>query len=247
MGSQISRNDQDRREKLEKEPRKMDDSLKVKSKAHDDQKRREKLEEELKKMEDSLKVKSKAHYISSEFYSQWDIKLQYASYITGMLGTSGGFFSKFAWKTIAQNYPRLGPVAASTAATMSLFAVLVNIRILPYSPASLHEVHFASGIECQYLKRRVRFFAKTDVWNVDIPWTTLASTYETLLEKKKEVDSRVLPQDWAYQEALKKIEMRRKEKELQVENKDAKKDGILGNANASCAVSCDSTNFRDKK
>lgn len=62
---------------------------------------------------------------------------------------------------------------------------------------------------------------------MDIPWTTLASTYETLLEKKKEVDSRVLPQDWAYQEALKKIEMRRKEKELQEENKDAKKDGIL--------------------
>ena len=82
---------------------------------------------------------------------------------------------------------------------------------------------------------------------MDIPWTTLASTYETLLEKKKEVDSRVLPQDWAYQEALKKIEMRRKEKELQEENKDAKKDGILGNANASCAVSCDSTNLRNKK
>ena len=61
MGSQISRHDQDRKEKLEKESRKMEDSLKVKSKAHDDQKRREKLEEELKKMEDNLKVKSKAH------------------------------------------------------------------------------------------------------------------------------------------------------------------------------------------
>jgi len=206
----------------------MEDSLKVKSKAHDDQKRREKLEEELKKMEDSLKVKSKAHYISSEFYSQWDIKLQYASYITGMLGTSGGFFSKFAWKTIAQNYPRLGPVAASTAATMSLFAVLVNIRILPYSPAALHEVHFASGIECQYLKRRVRFFAKLmfGTWTYHGP-RLHQHMKETLLERKKEVDSRVLPQDWAYQEALKKIEMRRKEKELQEENKDAKKDGIL--------------------
>lgn len=205
----------------------MEDSLMVRSKAHDDQKRREKLEEELRKMEESLKVKSKAHYISSEFYSQWDIKLQYASYITGMLGTSGGFFSKLAWKTIAQNYPRLGPVAAATAGTMNLVAVLVNIHDLPYSPAALHQIHFKAGIECQSLQREVRFFAKTDVWNMDIPWTTLASRYENLLKEKKEVHSRVLPQDWAYQEALKKIEMRRKEKKLQEENKDAKKDGIL--------------------
>ena len=245
MGSQISRDDQNRREKFEEELRKMEDSLKVKSEAHDDQKRREKLEEELRKMEYSLRVKSKAHYISSEFYSQWDIKLQYASYVTGMLGTSGGFFSTLAWKRIVKKYPRLGPAVAATAATMSLSAVLVNIRSLPYSPAALHQIHFESGNECQYLKRRVRFFAKTDVWNMDIPWTTLASRYEILIKDRKEVHSWVLPQDWAYQEALKKIEM--KEKELQEEDEDAKKEGTLGNTNGSRAVSCDPTNLRNKK
>ena len=116
--------------------------------SHDDKERRGKLEEELKEMERSLHVTATAHYVLSEFYSQWDIKLQYASYITGMLGASGGVFSKLAWKTIVQNYPRLGPVAAATAATMSLFAVLVNIPSLPHSPAALLQIHFRSGIEC---------------------------------------------------------------------------------------------------
>ncbi|KAK2566997.1 hypothetical protein P5673_008767 [Acropora cervicornis] len=100
-----------------------------------------KKEKELKKMEYGMHVTAAAHYVSSEFYSEWDIKLQYASYITGMLGASGGVFSKLAWKTIAQNYPRLEPVAAATAATMSLFAVLVNIRSLPYSLAVLNQIH----------------------------------------------------------------------------------------------------------
>ena len=193
--------------------------------SHDDQNRREKLEEELRKMEYSLKVKSKAHYISSEFYSQWDIKLQYASYITGMLGTPGGVSSLLAWKRIVEKYPRLGPVAAATAGTMIIFTVVVNIPGLPCSPAALHQIHFTSGIECQYLKRRVRFFAKTDVWNADIPWTTLASRYENLLKERKEIHSRVQSQDWAYQEAVKKIEM--KKKKLQEENENPKKDGML--------------------
>ena len=221
MGSQVSREDQNRREKSEEELTKM------KSKAHD-KKRREKLEEELTKMEDSLKVKSKAHYISSEFYGQWDIRLQYASYITGMLGASGGVFSTLAWKRIAQNYPRLGPMAAATAATMNLSAWLVNITTLPYSPAALHQMHFKAGIECQYLKRQVRFFAKTDVWNMDIPWTTLASRYEDLLKERRKAHSLVLSQNWAYQEALKRIEMKKKMKmkKLKEDNEDAKKDDV---------------------
>ena len=220
MGSQISR--ENKREKLEEELTKM------KSKAHDDKKRRQQLEEELTKMGDSLKVKSKAHYISSEFYGQWDIRLQYASYITGILGASGTVFSTLAWKRIAQNYPRLGPVAAATAATMNLSAILVNITTLPYSPAALHQIHFKAGIECQYLQRQVRFFAKTDVWNMDIPWTTLASRYENLLKERREAHSLVLSQDWAYQEALKKIEKTKKMKMkmLQEDNEDAKKDDV---------------------
>ena len=51
-----------------------------------------------------------------------------------MLGASGRVFSKLAWKTIAHNYPRLGPVTAATAAMMSLFAV--------YSLAVLHQIRF---------------------------------------------------------------------------------------------------------
>ena len=101
-----------------------------------------KKEKELKKMEYGMHVTGAAHYVSSEFYSEWDIKLQYASYKTGMHGASGGVFSKLAWKTITQNYPRLGPVAAATAAMMSLFAGLVNMRSLPYSLAVLHQIHF---------------------------------------------------------------------------------------------------------
>ena len=214
--------------------------------SRDDQKRREKLEEELRKMEDSLKIKSKAHYISSEYYSQWDIKLQYASYITGILATSGGVFSKLAWKMFAQNYPRFAPMTAATAATMYLFTVLVNIPSLPYSPAALHQIHFRSGIECQYLERRVRFFAKTDVWNMNIPWTTLASRYENLLKERKEAHSWVLSQDWAYQEALRKIAIKKKRKKLQEENEDAKKDGIPGNADGSYAGFSDPTNLSNK-
>ena len=55
-------------------------------------------------MEYRMDVTGAAHYVASEFYGEWDIKLQYASYITGMLGASGGVFSKLAWKTIAQSY-----------------------------------------------------------------------------------------------------------------------------------------------
>ncbi|XP_068739953.1 uncharacterized protein [Montipora capricornis] len=183
--------------------------------SREDRERRQNLEGELKKMEHSLYVTAKAHYFSSEFYSAWDMKLQYASYLTGMLGTSGGVLSKLGWKTIAQNYPRLGPLAAATAATMSLFAVAVNIPSLPRSPGALHQLHFKAGIECQYLERRVRFFAKTDLWNTDIPWTTLASRYENLLKEKKEVNGKIQLQAWAYRVALERIEMRRKEKEIQ--------------------------------
>lgn len=179
-------------------------------------------------MEYSLKVTSKAHYISSESYGKWDIRLQYASYITGMLSTSGGIFSTLAWKTIAQNYPRLGPMAAATAATMNLFAVLLNITKLPYSPAALHDIHFRSGIKCQYVKRQVRFFAKTDLWNADIPWSTLVSKYEILLKERSEANSLVLSEDWAYQKSLEKIEMKKKRKKSQEDNGDAKNDGRLG-------------------
>ena len=40
-----------------------------------------KKEKELKKMEYCMHVTAAAHYISSDFYSEWNIKLQYVSYI----------------------------------------------------------------------------------------------------------------------------------------------------------------------
>lgn len=199
----------------------------MKFKAHD-QYRRKKLEEELTKMEYSLKVKSRGHYIASEFYGRWNIRLQYVSYITGTLGALGGVFSKLAWKTIAQNYPRLAPVTGAIAATMSLFAVLVNRHCPRYSPSFLHEVHFMAGRDCKHLQRRVRFFARTDVWNMDIPWVTLAARYEILLEVRKEAQHSVLCEDWAYQEALKRIETKKKRTKRHKDNQDAKNDGRLG-------------------
>ena len=68
----------------------------------------------------------------------------------------------------------------------------------------------------------MRFFAKTDVWNSRVPWTRLASRYENLLQEKRDVNSRIQSEEWAYRAALEKIEKRerekrQKEKELQVE------------------------------
>ena len=138
--------------------------------SHDDKKRERKLKEELKKMEYRMGVTAAAQYVSSEFYSDRGIKLQYTSHITGMLGAPGGVFSKLSCKTISQNYPRLGPVAAATAAMMSLFAVLVNKRSLSDSPAVLHHGYTSlrSGIECQCLKRRVRF----ETWTYHVMFGT---------------------------------------------------------------------------
>ena len=178
----------------------------------EERERRQKLEDELIKMENSLHVTATAHYRSSEYYSDWDVKLQYASYLSGALGTTGSVLSKLAWKTIVEKYPRFAPIFAATSAVMSVFAVVVNIPRLPNSPGTLHQLHFRSGIECQHLRKRVSFFAKTDTWNTSVPWTTLASRYENLLKEKKEVNTRIQSQAWAYRAALEKIDKREKEK-----------------------------------
>ena len=135
----------------------------------EERERRQKLEYELNKMENSLHVTATAHYKSSEFYSEWDLKLQYASYLSGALGTTGSVMSKISWKTTVEKYPRLAPTFAATSAMMSVFAVVVNIPRLPNSPGTLQQLHFRSGIECQYLRKRVSFFAKTDIWNSSVP------------------------------------------------------------------------------
>jgi len=178
----------------------------------EDRMRRQNLEDELKKMQNSLKVTATSHYLSSRYYKNLDVKLQYASIITGALGTTGGVLSKLAWKLIVAKNPRFAPILATASATSLLFTVVVNIPHVPNSPGTLHQLHFRSGIECQYLEKQVQFFAKSDVWNSDMPWTTLASRYENLLKEKKEINGRVQTDEWAYRAALKKIENRENEK-----------------------------------
>jgi len=178
----------------------------------EDRRRRQNLEDELKKMEHSLRVTATAHYKSAEWYDGLDMKIQLLCYSAGAFGTTGMGASKLAWKRIVERYPRFAPVFAATSATSFLFAIVVGFRAVPNSPGTLHQLHFRSGIECQYLQRRVRFFAKTDVWNTSVPWTTLASRYENLLKEKKEVNSKIQSEGWAYRAALEKIEKRDKEK-----------------------------------
>ena len=45
-----------------------------------------------------------------------------------------------------------------------------------------------------------------------MPWTTLASRYENLLKEKKEVNSKIQSEGWAYRAALEKIEKRKDRK-----------------------------------
>ena len=200
----------------------MGSSMSSKSMDEEDRIRRQNLEDELKTMQYSLKVTACCHYLSSSYYRNLDVKVQHASFITGALGTTGSVLSKLAWKMIVAKNPRFAPILAAASATSLLFTVVVNIPHVPNSPATLHQLHFRSGIECQYLEKQVQFFAKSDVWNSDMPWTTLASRYENLLKEKKEVNGRVQTDEGAYRAALKKIESRDKEKrqkeqELQTE------------------------------
>lgn len=179
--------------------------------SEEDRERRRSLEKQLHKMQHSLRVTAASHYLSSEHYENRDRKVVYASYFTGSFGSIGAALFKLAWKTISPKYPSLAPIFAATSATFLLFTVVANSP-LPNSPGTLAKLHFESGIECQYLERRVQFFAYCDVWNSEEPWSTIASKYENLLREKKEVNSKIKSEEWAYHAALEKIEKREKEK-----------------------------------
>ena len=56
--------------------------------SEEERKRRQNLEELLHKMKYSLNVTASTHYLAAAHYRQVDTYLQYASYITGVLGTS---------------------------------------------------------------------------------------------------------------------------------------------------------------
>lgn len=193
--------------------------------SEEERKRRQNLEELLHKMKYSLNVTASTHYLAAAHYRQVDTYLQYASYITGVLGTSGSVGSGLAWKILATKSPRLSAIfIASASFTALLFTVAVNVRQFPIPnlPSTLQQLNFKAGVECQYLERKVQLFAESDVWNSSIAWDTLASRYENLLKEKKEINSRIQTEEWAHRKALekrkkRKKEMRQEKKELQDE------------------------------
>ena len=193
--------------------------------SEEERKRRQNLEELLHNMKYSLNVTASTHYLAAAHYRQVDTYLQYASYITGVLGTSGSVGSRLAWNVLATKSPRLSAIfIASASVTALLFTVAVNVRQFPIPnlPSTLQQLNFKAGVECQYLERKVQLFAESDVWNSSIAWDTLASRYENLLKEKKEINSRIQTEDWAHRKALekrkkRKKEMRQEKKELQDE------------------------------
>ena len=193
--------------------------------SEEERKRRQNLEELLHKMKYSLNVTASTHYLAAAHYRQVDTYLQYASYITGVLGTSGSVGSRLAWNVLATKSPRLSAIfIASASVTALLFTVAVNVRQFPIPnlPSTLQQLNFKAGVECQYLERKVQLFAESDVWNSSIAWDTLASRYENLLKEKKEINSIIQTEEWAHRKALEKLkkrkkEMRQEKKELQDE------------------------------
>lgn len=193
--------------------------------SEEERKRRQNLEELLHKMKYSLNVTASTHYLAAAHYRQVDTYLQYASYITGVLGTSGSVGSRLAWNLLATKSPRLSAIfIASASVTALLFTVAVNVRQFPIPklPSTLQQLNFKAGVECQYLERKVQIFAESDVWNSSIAWHTLASRYENLLKEKKEINSRIQTEEWAHRKAVekrkkRKKEMRQEKKELQDE------------------------------
>lgn len=189
--------------------------------SEEERKRRQNLEELLHKMKYSLNVTASTHYLAAAHYRQVDTYLQYASYITGVLGTSGSVGSRLAWNVLATKSPRLSAIfIASASVTALLFTVAVNVRQFPIPnlPSTLQQLNFKAGVECQYLERKVQLFAESDVWNSSIAWDTLASRYENLLKEKKEINSRIQTEDWAHRKALEKRKKRKKEMRREKKN-----------------------------
>lgn len=182
--------------------------------AIEDHTKRTKLECELRKMEYSLSVVATSHYIAAEYYKNLDLKLQFASAFTGALGSAATVASKLSWKSMIATFPRLAPVLVAISTTSLLFTAVVHVPQIQNLPGNLSKAHFTSGIECQYLEKQVVFFAETEVWDSCVSWTTLATRYSVLLKTKKEINSRIQAEHWAYRRALKKNEEREKEKKL---------------------------------
>ena len=207
MGSAISKKELEQ-QKAEKEEKQKAEK--------EDKRKRKNLELNLRKMQRSLHVTAHAHYVSSEYYRKWNIRLQYMSLVVGAGGATGGLASTFNWKAFVGRNPRLAPLVAAFSVTSAILPV--TIHLLPRiqsMPATLYEMHFNSGIECQYLEKKVKFMSETEVWDSKILWASLASKYETLLRDKKDVNSVIQTEEWAYRKALRLIEEREREKRNQ--------------------------------
>lgn len=59
--------------------------------------------------------------------------------------------------------------------------------------------------------------SETEVWDPKIPWASLVSQYQALLKEKKDIDSVIQPQRWAYQEVSKLLEERERGKRDRIE------------------------------
>ena len=111
--------------------------------SEEERERRQKLKKLLRKMKYRLNVTASTHYLAAAHYRQVDTYLQYASYITGVLGTSGSVGSRLAWNVLATKNSRLSAIFISSASvTALLFTVAVNIRQLPVPnlPSALQQL-----------------------------------------------------------------------------------------------------------
>ena len=179
--------------------------------------KRESLEESLKRMHKKLNTTAKTHFESSRYYRKWDIGLQCISSVVFLVSATGGFPLKSAWMRFFLYRPRLAPLVAAISATSIVLSITVRTRLplkidITGLPADLHEKHLIAGLECQYLKKRVKFMSETEVWDLKIPWASLASQYRALLREKKDVNSMIQTEEWAHLKAKKLIVEKKWEK-----------------------------------
>lgn len=167
--------------------------------SEEEQQRRRVLANRLEKMRKTLDKTAESHYESSDYYKKWELDLQYASWVTGIMGSPwpGIVLSTRASKTANGTSPRFAAIFGAASAMCLAFTFMVNSS-LPNSPKTLAQQHFITGLECRKLEKQVQFFAENDVLNAELPWSMLCSKYEDLLEKRKEVNSRIKSEHWAY-------------------------------------------------
>ena len=173
--------------------------------------KRESLENNLNDMQRRLETTSIGHFESSQYYQELNTKIQYISSALFFVGVTGSFALRLGWGEFFPRFPSRASFVASLSATCVLTALTVNGRF-PWRrriidvPADLYQKHFNSGVECQYLESRVKFMSETEVWDPKIPWASLALRFQALLREKRNIDSVIKPERWAYQDASKVLE-----------------------------------------